>query len=239
MGLKRFIKAWRRRSLWHIIGVRLRAWRHSLKKDNPWPTELDQQVRAEDAVPVCHRCFTPLEHADQQWFCPECGAASGPYNNLMPFVYIFSIGEVLRSGTARHARYSPLRLAGYMAMCLAQFVLFFPVYMGRVCWNLWKGTHVRSAEAVEGGRRRLWFWVTLLASVLLLSGFLAGMRSLMTAPRFDEFYPWDDEISEGYLPHVPAVEWQKMTNNPFVQPVHVVPNVGAEPVRFYRVVPHP
>lgn len=234
MGIRSLIQAWRQRSLWHVIVDRLRVWRRGLDKDTPWSPELDQQVREDDAVPVCHRCFTPLEHTGQQWFCPECGAASGPYNNLMPFVYLFSIGEVLRSGTAREARYSPLRLAGYMAMCLMQYTLFFPVYMGRICWNLWKGSYARPAEVVDDTRRR-WFWITLLVSVLLLTGFLAAMRSLMTASRFDEAYPWDGAVFEGSLPHETDVEWPSMTNAPIFRPAPDAPSSRPVPVRYYRV----
>jgi hypothetical protein len=52
------------------------------------------------------------------WFCRHCGRAVGPYNNLMPFVQIFSEGEVFRNGTCDRLRSSPLILVGYFLLSL-------------------------------------------------------------------------------------------------------------------------
>src|SRR3954468_23812942 len=74
----------------------LRELRSSPPTPNPWPDDIEAAVHQPDALPICHRCFTPQNH--NGWFCPECGTATGPYNNLMPYLYIFSEGEVLRAG---------------------------------------------------------------------------------------------------------------------------------------------
>jgi len=81
--LPKIIEAWGRRSL----GVIIRDWWNA-QPPNPWSDEDQEAVNRPDAVRVCHRCLTPQEHLG--WFCPECGAATGPYNNCMPFLHILS-----------------------------------------------------------------------------------------------------------------------------------------------------
>ena len=43
------------RSLGAVAISRIRAWWKSFDKPDPWPMELDDAVRASDAVPVCHQ----------------------------------------------------------------------------------------------------------------------------------------------------------------------------------------
>lgn len=95
-------------------------------RSDPWGPEVDAAIHGPDALPVCHHCFTPQE--DPNWFCPECGAAIGPYNNLMPYLYLFSEGEVFRSGVIGHWRPSALIIAGYVLVALVAASIFAPVY---------------------------------------------------------------------------------------------------------------
>lgn len=139
---------WKTRPLWDVLRDWLEPpWRTPPAPD-PWPKDVEDAIQAPDAVEVCHHCFTPT--ADARWFCPQCGAAVGPYNNSMNYVYIFSIGEVLRSGVGREARYSPLTVSGYLAIGLLQYGLFSPIYIARLflAWRRWS----RAGAEPPGGQ---------------------------------------------------------------------------------------
>jgi hypothetical protein len=108
---------------------------------DPWGQETDEALNDEAAVPLCHHCLTPQEH--NGWFCPECGATVGPYCNYMPYVYIFSQGEVLRAGVTEQLRRSRLITVGFVLLSLASYAIAAPVYW--VFWlkNLHRGEDVR------------------------------------------------------------------------------------------------
>ena len=89
---------------------RLIDWvRNAPVKPDPWDEKTDQQL--EEAQESCPHCSTP--QPENAWFCEHCGRAVGPYNNLMPYLQIFSEGEVLRNGTSNRMRKSPLIPVGY------------------------------------------------------------------------------------------------------------------------------
>ncbi|HVM60485.1 MAG TPA: hypothetical protein VMV72_06410 [Verrucomicrobiae bacterium] len=135
MGIEKFIYVvvgvlcvWR-------LGVAAAGWTRRLAvPPDPWGPELTAALRNPDCVPVCLRCFTPQEH--DRWFCPECGAAVGPYNNCLPYIYIFSQGEVLRNGAYRHIRPSALIIVGYLLFSIGEYGVFAPVYWWRLFQNL-------------------------------------------------------------------------------------------------------
>jgi hypothetical protein len=93
---------------------------------DPWDKEVESEIQKPDAVEICHHCFAPV--SSEGWFCKHCGSATGPYNNLMPFIYVFSQGEVLRNGVNDRLRKSPLIIAGYLLLSLSAYVIFAPVY---------------------------------------------------------------------------------------------------------------
>ena len=97
---------------------------------DPWGEEIDLQIRSEDASPVCVRCFTPQAHA--QWFCPECGASTGPYNNSMEYLRLFAVGEVLRNGVNGSIRHSKLTITGYVLLSASCYFVLAPVYWYRL-----------------------------------------------------------------------------------------------------------
>ncbi|EEF58410.1 hypothetical protein [Pedosphaera parvula] len=94
---------------------------------NPWPEEVETSVQAPDALPLCHRCFTPQDH--NGWFCPKCGTATGPYNNLMPYLYIFSQGEVLRAGVMDRIRPGFVSRFGFILFSFAEYFIAAPLYL--------------------------------------------------------------------------------------------------------------
>lgn len=93
---------------------------------DPWGRETDEAVNSQEAVPVCHHCLTPQQH--NGWFCPECGATVGPYSNYMPYIYVFSQGEVLRAGVGERLRRSPIITVGYILLSLGLFAFAAPIY---------------------------------------------------------------------------------------------------------------
>ena len=119
------------------------------RSPDPWDAETDKALESEEAKPLCHHCLTAQEH--NGWFCPNCGATVGPYVNYLPYVYLFSEGEVLRNGVAQHLPRSPLIVAGYILLTLSFLpilaVLFFiwaPVY-----WFLLMQNFVTQKTTIE------------------------------------------------------------------------------------------
>jgi len=107
----------------------LRAFWPAVQPD-PWPDEIDQAVRDPDALSVCHHCFAP--QSGEEWFCSECGTAVGPYNNMMPYLHVFSTGEVLRSGVGPAARFTMLTVPGYILLGLSEAFVLAPLYYVRL-----------------------------------------------------------------------------------------------------------
>src|SRR5689334_21297094 len=68
------------------------------QKPEPWDDEVAAAMTSEEAVPLCCRCLEP--HHESADFCPVCGAPVGTYTNLLPFPYLFSLGDLLRVGTS-------------------------------------------------------------------------------------------------------------------------------------------
>jgi len=138
-------REWQSNKLSTVLADRIRGWWKSLDKPDPWPAELDAAVRAPDAIPVCHRCTTPCELP--VWFCPVCGASIGPYNNILPFVRIFSFGEVLRSGLQPTARFTLLTVPGYILVTLHFAFYLAPFYFIRLIMNYLKIKRLENSES--------------------------------------------------------------------------------------------
>ena len=118
----------------------------SRRTPDPWPPEVDEALRQEEAVPLCHHCLTPQQH--NGWFCPQCGATVGPYCNYLPYVYLFSQGEVLRAGITERLRHSPLIIIGYIVVSLGLFAFVSPLWLCLpVYWFLFGKNLQRRSEA--------------------------------------------------------------------------------------------
>jgi hypothetical protein len=109
--------------LWRLI-----VWvRDSPTRPDPWDAETEQKLSETETPEICPHCSTPQQSC--AWFCENCGRAVGPYNNLMPYVQIFSQGEVLRNGTSGQFRKRPLILTGFFLIGLGMLPFFLlPVY---------------------------------------------------------------------------------------------------------------
>jgi hypothetical protein len=103
---------------------------------DPWGEQISGQIDHVESMPVCHRCLT--EHSNIAHFCPQCGAAVGDYNNVLPFDQIFSEGEVFRNGTTLKMRPGFLIITGYLILSFAAYAIFAPVYWLAFLGNLFR-----------------------------------------------------------------------------------------------------
>jgi len=196
-----------------MILARLRTWWPEFYAPDPWPGDIDREVRSPDAVTLCHRCFLRLEYAGNRWFCSGCGAAIGPYNNIMPFIRIFSIGEVLRSGVDPRVPVTTFTACGYALAMYGQFFFFFPFYLGRLCWSILqrKRTAATDGEQEEQPRN----YGRILAILLVLSGFLLASTILVFlpyAPRVYDASPWIEDDMD--IPESQVEEWPPFDVSP-------------------------
>ena len=122
--------------------------RKSPLKPDPWDEATETAVQSDEAVPVCHHCLTPVGAG--QWFCVHCGNSVGPYNNWMPYVHIFSEGEVFRNGVLDKVRRTPLTVAGYILASLTNYLIFAPVYWFFL-FRRWRSAADDSSQTGQAG----------------------------------------------------------------------------------------
>lgn len=110
-----------------IAVIRLILWVRRLPVSaDPWDQKTAETLTAAETSGVCHKCSQP--HSDNQPFCEHCGAAVGDYNNVLPYVYIFSQGEVLRTGATGTFRVNAMTIGGYLIYSLSCYLIFAPIY---------------------------------------------------------------------------------------------------------------
>lgn len=103
-------------------------------KPDPWDDQIASDLREGNCTPICHRCLNlhdPLVN-----FCPECGAPVGKYTNLLPYPYVFSVGDTLRLGASGRFKRSPLIVIGFMLVAWEIFPLIAPFYWVRLFKNM-------------------------------------------------------------------------------------------------------
>jgi hypothetical protein len=128
-------------ALWKLI-----AWvRDAPVKPDPWDDEVEQQLL--EAAEACPRCSTP--QPPNAWFCAHCGKAVGTYNNWMPYVDIFSQGEVLRNGVTDKLHTGPLTIIGYLIYSLGNYFIFAPIYWFFFFKNLKRLNELPAGEDVK------------------------------------------------------------------------------------------
>jgi len=119
--------------VWAIVRA-FRAWISKAPSPDPWGAEIARALDGPDATPVCPHCQCPQEPT--RWFCAECGRSVGDYNNINPYLYIFSLGEVLREGTSGHIRKSWLTVSGFVVLSLIEYTVLAPIYWFQLIRNL-------------------------------------------------------------------------------------------------------
>lgn len=91
--------------------------------EEPWGQEIDRQLQDDTAQPVCPRCLEPF--ADTDSWCPHCHITLNPWVNLDPYLFMFSVGELLRNGVSERFRIRPLIVIGYFIVPFAIGVGYF------------------------------------------------------------------------------------------------------------------
>ena len=117
-GVARYLKTWSRRPL----------------APNPWDGEINADVMEDNGIPICHRCLAP--HDPLANFCRDCGAPVGEYTNWLPYPYLFAVGHTLRIGTSDTFHRSPLTIAGFILLSVAEYTVFAPFYWLRLFLNI-------------------------------------------------------------------------------------------------------
>jgi hypothetical protein len=103
-------------------------------KPNPWGDDIEEEIQHGEALPICPRCLTP--HSEEAYFCDTCGQSVGQYVNWSPYLYIFSLGDILRTGAFGKYMVKPWTVCGYLLFSLGQYSLFAPVFWYRFFMNL-------------------------------------------------------------------------------------------------------
>jgi hypothetical protein len=125
--------------------VSLRRFFAGPRSPDPWDETVTAQIESPDSDRLCHRCVTP--HSDHEHYCPNCGAAVGDYNNLLPFEQLFSEGEVFRNGTTQRFKLTGPIMCGYLLASLAAYAIVAPIYW----FFLLRSLVGRAPVAVNGG----------------------------------------------------------------------------------------
>lgn len=137
-------------------GPLARWWRRtwaSLAAPDPWTAAEDAAAREAAAVSLCTNCLYPQDR--HTWFCPRCGFTSGEYVHLMPYLYVFTWGEVLRRGVSGPPEPGFWRKFGSVVLSVLSYVIFAPAYWywmvrkarGRPICERWSGPRAGGGEA--------------------------------------------------------------------------------------------
>jgi hypothetical protein len=94
---------------------------------DPWDAAVAEKLAEPETPEACPHCSTP--QSPSAWFCPHCGRAVGPYNNLMPYVQVFSEGEVFRNGVTAQFRNRTLVITGFLLITLSINPVFALIYL--------------------------------------------------------------------------------------------------------------
>ena len=129
---------------------RLIVWvRDAPVSPDPWDAAVEQKLSEPETPEICPHCSTP--QSSVAWFCPHCGRAVGPYNNLMPYLQVFSEGEVFRAGASGKTRASPLIVGGYLLLSLSMLGFFAPIFWIYFLKNQRRIKQAKSSEPQTAG----------------------------------------------------------------------------------------
>lgn len=104
---------------------------------DPWESVVAESSEASDEgepTLVCPRCLTPTS-ADRN-FCESCGLPVGACTNLSPYLYVFSVGDLLRTGALGKFPIRAFTVIGYILLPVCFFALLAPFYWYRLFRNI-------------------------------------------------------------------------------------------------------
>ena len=95
-------------------------------RPDPWPADVDVEVKLKTAVPLCVNCLSP--RSDSRRFCRNCGHPTGDFAALDPYQQLFLVGDGFRKGVIG----PPDKRVGVQTFlilfAIAQYSFFAPVY---------------------------------------------------------------------------------------------------------------
>ena len=101
--------------------------------EDPWVAELSEKETKEifdEGNALCVNCVHP--DSNPRWFCDYCGCPTGHYSPYMPFVYLYWIGWLFRSGVDGSVKLTKFRVLGFMVTSLMEYGFFVPLYWYRL-----------------------------------------------------------------------------------------------------------
>lgn len=113
-------------------------------RPNPWDDATEASLHDPDALPLCPRCLEP--DRDRVQFCRDCGFPVGPYVMWMPYLYLFAIGDLLRTGVDRPIRVSAPIVIFLLLFSAGEYFVFAPVYWFFLFRNLQHQSRVHAVS---------------------------------------------------------------------------------------------
>lgn len=114
------------------VGVAMVLWRVFLwlrakpTQANPWDEDTETKLYEPDAVLLCPRCLEPEREGIQ--FCRDCGFPVGPYVPWSPYLYVFVLRDLLRTGVERPFRVKGTTVCFFLLLSLIEYFVFAPIY---------------------------------------------------------------------------------------------------------------
>ena len=93
---------------------------------NPWDEDTEARLHEDEAVPLCPRCLEPDKEGVQ--FCRDCGFPTGPYAPWSPYLYVFVLGDLLRTGVDRPFRVRGTTVCFLLVVSFVEYAIFAPIY---------------------------------------------------------------------------------------------------------------
>jgi hypothetical protein len=107
-------------------------------RPDPWPESSQPPGESAEELTVCPRCLTP--HSTDRDFCETCGLPVGVCTNLSPYLYLFSVGDGLRTGAFGKFPIRVSTLLGYVLVPLCVLgplvLIYWPFFLYRVFRNI-------------------------------------------------------------------------------------------------------
>lgn len=104
----------------------LRNYFTNTRSPDPWSGDIDRETRKRSAIPICTNCLSP--QFGHHWFCPNCRFPSGNFVHVMPYLYLFTLGEVLRRGVTGPPEKGAFRKLGLVILSFQSYAVFAPIY---------------------------------------------------------------------------------------------------------------
>lgn len=125
------------RSLWDV------------DEPNPYGTVEFIEKGEGPEIALCLNCLAP--ECGHQWICAECGWPSSFYGSQMPFIDVYCMGALFRSGVDGSVELTKFRIIGLIVYSIANYHIFAPLYWYWV-FQARKGNPIKDVDLKNGNR---------------------------------------------------------------------------------------